>query len=1763
MLMDWNIKLLCGLLVLVTAENPPPNNVWNLKYSDPSRTGKRLSIPLHYGDWVPIDKARALVEDLARGFTGQTAVKKKDSVSHQLIQDEDILVAPLDVAEDRIDYGEPIYINTVPKNLYGYPLQRKPSSPVRFQGQPYNRFQYQKTNNRRYRKLPGPPTQKKTFQQNWYNGKSKQPVLNKKKFPVKPFNQPQSSVPLVNSVSKDKKRPTQSSLTTNQVNTYLESLNAIRTIQAPDLTKYGPPIIELGTGTDGEIVLGRPENQDHLAGFVSLDFDSFYPGDSDDKKSNGQKKERLSLLVAGNNNIHSNDESGLVNFLNSEGAEAKTFVIESGKTAPKGFSKINLPFMDPTNHKGNLPKAFIAPKGIPIPDGYKGKPLPPTPSDKQTSTESVLLIQVPNIEERNSDTDKYKPISLYNRRPTTSFLRPKLKLTEKPKVTAKTTTAPKRSNSLRYKLQKKNRPSLEEFYLKNKKKTDKFETKPDEPQKKEYYKKPFEKIYLKNKKFKETIKRTYPTTKVEGIITTNPTFIETTKENTFSTNKNYLHETELPILKTTVDFDDTDPLSIIYDPFYEPLSTFEQVEADNETTTNSQSIIYLTSTEVEPTIMTTISSTESTTPITIASTSSATTIEITVTSTSSTSTTTTEATSSTSSTSTTLTTTSTTTTSTIQTTSSVKDITTENENKDNPTTASADLSTQKETTQSPSSNAFIHNQSNVHRTTDDPLIKLDNLRRQKEKLVSQVYPDDLLTAEDIDEDNSSTTEAPEFNFIRPFRNRLRLKKFKGLTQNDASSPGKFGKRLRSRKRPTFWANRYGQGLSSVEPTPRSGPGPFRGKQRPFPVSSEDIANSNDKSIAKPEDFKRKFRPFSDQLFSSLTQDSENGFAANNRRFGFPRRRSTAAPPQITVDAEVYEVHPKTRLRVTTRKPYTQVTTEVSSTGPTEREASTDGDYYTYQDDYSYEPTTAQDTETGEEYTTTLYEEKSSKANPSSTISSNLEYVSTTQKSQGYDSTVGIIQLTTTKESTTDKSEEVTSTYVPTVTTSTTIDDVIDETTENYDVHETADKHTTHEQPQSESATKSNKKEIVSDLFEAIGFTNENIDLDATGFNKPNIILDISNEIVDQEFEESQQIETVVKPDEDTDSNGRLSMYEKNIDTTKYGDDKDYNKTHIKIVNEHGKPVVTEEDTKHHVNLTGYAGWQASVQPLKPYYKINRSEGKSPIVSIEEINITESKDYSQSDIIYDINKDSFDDEFENKNSFSIPVSVSLNVPETTTTNYEPTVAAVIDTTTTTEKAVTLSSTTTEEQSTTVEVVSSTDDHISTTSQTLTTEEPTKPVTSYSRIYSIINRNRQPSSVSDESSRDKFEEVFLGTTTRIIPTETKLKTTTTQIPTHATAEHNDDETTVEPYQSGAHKIPTKLWAAYKESQDESHLKKVDHSGLNNVEPVSDDITSLPSENHEEHNTESLNIATMMNYVDVSKESLIKSTANPQIIEYKELSEIIKPETETVITSNLSVNKRPKSFDLTAPTEQSVDKGNIQIHSFGVEQLIPLRKPDGKYKKKSETKTKKREEWIKNWVARKYNKPKFPRGSLSPLAPNKQVITTEEPEPQPSIQPENKNSLFTPTVAPKAPSIELVNDELDNFVKTKSVPFNVNIDSLVKDNSVQKVKTTPANNLKSSLLEKYSSTRHNLVKNSRFITNNNKSTDEARKNIVYNTGVPRGAKSNVFKNYAGDKLSQADFERQILGVSTATEISVSSMICVKGRCFNADDMGKLLSK
>ena len=175
-----------------------------------------------------------------------------------------------------------------------------------------------------------------------------------------------------------------------------------------------------------------------------------------------------------------------------------------------------------------------------------------------------------------------------------------------------------------------------------------------------------------------------------------------------------------------------------------------------------------------------------------------------------------------------------------------------------------------------------------------------------------------------------------------------------------------------------------------------------------------------------------------------------------------------------------------------------------------------------------------------------------------------------------------------------------------------------------------------------------------------------------------------------------------------------------------------------------------------------------------------------------------------------------------------------------------------------------------------------------------------------------------------------------------------------------------------------------------------------------------------------------------------------------------------------------------------------------------------------------------------------------------------TTENAQEDPSVltdsaQNQPQHSLLVPTIPPKNPS-DTSNlpkgASIESPAQSKQQPnsrFNVNLDVTVRDG-------TELSDLKSTLLEKYSSSRYkkkNKNKNSLF------HREEVKSSPVFGSGVVRGADTDLFRSYGGKSLSQSDFERQILGVSTATEISVKSMICVKGQCFNADDMGKLLSK
>jgi len=1472
----------------VTGDKPQHSNAWTLKESDPARAGRFLNIPIHYGNWVPITAAKALVEEVARGRLPHKPLERKEEEVEQ------------GDADRRADKGDVVYVN---HHNRGHPNHRQYQTKFRPPPPTSNTRRQDSSKAIRY------PSHKQKLQEKQQQAKKIQ------KKPSKHFNHigqnirtktPQTSFPFVPSFNSlqalnpfnffDQSRstfttpravPSQQHLSVqNQEKSSQESFNAIQTIPAPDLSKFGPgpPIIELDSGADGEIILGRPyhvgSGHDHLASFVSVDFDGFSAGDNVQKKKKTQEKEKLSIIVEGKSNAKPRDQSDLVNFLNNDRDNAAAFVISSDKAVPQGFAKIDLPFMDPTKHRGDLPKAFIAPKGIAIPDGYKGKPLPHQPEEVNTvTTENV------------SRPEEERPVSLFERRPTTfqrtpAYSQLDIKLTSEPARPAPTSSSLFRGSWEKNKQYQKD--FLNKIKLKAREKYDKPESggRPEASNNGKF--KVNNKIKEARKEFRQTPPSTLP-----------PNDLVIPVQNKLNLFKKVNDQEEIvsttpdaPLLDiiSAGDYDD-DPISLVFEPEEVDLtqSTLEQAESELESTSVESS------TNFAPTVITTtFVDTTSTTVSTSASSSETTT------------------------------TTSTTTSSTTTTTTTV-------------TTATTQTSSTSTTAPGSTESPF------VKVTTEDPFVRLEEVRRKKYKFGKENYPrvssyqGDLSFGDDLDTGDSLSTETPPFNFADKFISSFRTRKFGGGTDKNGE---KFGRKIVLKKRPLWRKKNFNvDNLSgSIVPTPN----PRFFQRTRFPAYSPASPDSQDV------EFKAPLRPHFD------------GFVPGpwRRHQRKPIRRSTVAPP-ITVDAEIYEVHPKTRLRITTQAPAPGAGLSVKTTTTNQPlgHGLTEETDYSYQDDYVYEPTTSE----VEDSTTPQYQ----------------EYVPTVET-------------------------ETVSTTEQAVTAS--------ESTSTEEVHETADKHTVTERTETETDQPALDAEYSSeDTIEDV----------------VRIDFDIENEIIDQDVEESQQIETtwngVLPSEEHTVASTRLTSYKKNVDTSKFGDDTDYKHSDLKPqVNEHGKPLPESEKAE----VDDSATWQASVEPVRSYYEINRSDDLSPVVRIEEVEITEPKDYSEPDIIYDVTKDGFEDD-SNKDSYTVPVSVAFNVPEEIDTPGTSTETSF--STTTSELRETETTSVLPEQTTTpVEIVSTTQTTTAEVQTTTLSEEVTETTTSQAttrsvpsttfRSYSLINRNR-PS---------KYDDVFLGS-------RGSVSTTTKQPSTTEVIDLN----------KSAHKVPDNLWSSFKKSLHETSTARANET------------------------SEEVSFTT-------------QSSVTLEIV--KDLPKPNEHESEVLV-----VEKFPKSFGF---------------------------------------KGKNREKWSNS---RRFPRPRKPFLPLAPKQNNKAetttVTTTEEVSQTGELLEniEQVQSLFGPTVSPPK-SAEEVTDEsakhpLLNEIKNALYPRQKAINSIFsKQDSPARSKQKP-------------------------------------------NGVPRGANTDVFRNFGGNKLSQAEFERSILGVSTATEISVKSMICVKGRCFNADDSGRLL--
>ena len=167
------------------------------------------------------------------------------------------------------------------------------------------------------------------------------------------------------------------------------------------------------------------------------------------------------------------------------------------------------------------------------------------------------------------------------------------------------------------------------------------------------------------------------------------------------------------------------------------------------------------------------------------------------------------------------------------------------------------------------------------------------------------------------------------------------------------------------------------------------------------------------------------------------------------------------------------------------------------------------------------------------------------------------------------------------------------------------------------------------------------------------------------------------------------------------------------------------------------------------------------------------------------------------------------------------------------------------------------------------------------------------------------------------------------------------------------------------------------------------------------------------------------------------------------------------------------------------------------------------------------KKREQLIKNWTARKYNKgdkkSRYAAAATTTTAAAAGAERTTE-----------SDAAETTTFLPFAPTVR---------PKSNRLPLKKNAKKISR-------KPPPPSIL---------NYKKHLLKDSGIFSSPRKPEKKKKKKKV---SIPIGSRPDVYKKWGGGSLSQAEFESKVLGVSTATEVSVRSMICVRGRCFNAED-------
>ena len=721
-------------------------------------------------------------------------------------------------------------------------------------------------------------------------------------------------------------------------------------------------------------------------------------------------------------------------------------------------------------------------------------------------------------------------------------------------------------------------------------------------------------------------------------------------------------------------------------------------------------------------------------------------------------------------------------------------------------------------------------------------------------------------------------------------------------------------------------------------------------------------------------------------------------------------------------------------------------------------------------------------------------------------------------------------------------------------------------TEGY-VHETADKHSTPTHPP--PTERQGPTSTVPTTSGSVGVLNPQ-----TPYTYPEAPINYdyaANDVIDR-------VDQTLNYDDDTDWDigntnlvdevspadlGRLSEYAKGIspsDNVANAHNKDYVKP-VNIVNEHSQQRIDSRVQEgSFVPFLEHTSWKPS------YVEIDRSTTLSP----PSTDVSPSGD----DIIYitedDVNFDKSPD------TISIPVGTSFDVPSSDSKQGTTTTRAVEDETT--------------PYHTTVKIDSTSKLELESLPSTIlfTTEEP--EITTYTRKIVVTTTGRQR---THDQELEHGEDISTLATQNIEET-TKVDgatSSTTLIDasegsysTLSTTDHHETETPAEAevstvaQDSVTDRLTTTETLAWAKSTTGPSYRT--STGLDNVDTTSteSEISTRPAEREtttKEATTAAfepaetiperirfrknqplrppppqkkpgflsglLNFFLPSNQVPqrqvpdhpVRRVDNIEVSSPPSTLETTKTESTagLRTTTTTVVDSTSAGTSTEKSFEQTTKTHSSkvpkaIDTSSVKINipvteelgeeekGEGGEGIAAYTTPKSVLEDKLDAVVKKREQLIKNWTARKYKK----GDKKSRYAAATTTTTTEEPEGVTDSEPGETTTFlpFAPTVRPKSHRLPLKKSK-KKITRKPPPPSVLNYKKhLLKDSGI-------------------------------FASEKKKGKKKA---------IPIGSRPDVYKKWGGGSLSQAEFESKVLGVSTATEVSVKSMICVRGRCFNAED-------